>query len=138
MFASKYQSEPLQIPGTEQTCIVRKLTGAECEESERVALDNSIRGRSARGWAGKLSRIFAGETLTPDVLDELQSDPLAGHDRLTLARRGLVSWTCEEPTTSVSDLDDDALQFIATEVMRMTKPERFMTPEQRESATKKA
>jgi hypothetical protein len=66
------------------------------------------------------------------------SDPLAGYDRLSLAQSGVKAWSYDKPVTpaTVADVDDDALEFFATAVLKLTKPGLFQTPEEREADRK--
>lgn len=121
---------------TGQWVVVRKLTGRECETAERAGMLGMVNGKSSRGWAGRLARIFAGEGVTSDIVEQLQSDPMCGFDRSEVVRGGLVSWSYNRPLTDIADLDDEALDFIAIEVMRLTKPGRFQSADEREAARK--
>lgn len=136
-FASESQSDP--IPFTcdpAQSYVVRKLTGGEVESAEREALKSFVSGRSSRGFAGHIARIFAGAN-TPEDMEKAAADPLKGYDRVSLIRSGLVSWTYEKSTTAgVDDLDDEATEQIARSVMQQTKPWLFQTAEEREAARK--
>lgn len=60
-------------------------------------------------------------------------------DRLTaVVRAGLKTWTVDAPVTpeTIDDLDGEALNHFATEIMRLTKPELFQTAEEQEAAQK--
>lgn len=60
-------------------------------------------------------------------------------DRLTaLVRAGLKTWTVDAPLTpeTIDDLDGEALNHFATEIMRLTKPALFQTTEEAEAEQK--
>lgn len=154
-FARHSISKPITLPfDPDHSIVMRKLTGGEVEAAERAHMLSLVNGKSARGWAGRLARIFAGaEPVTAEAVQALAADPLSGYDRLTVARAGLVSWTYDLPTTPhaipatdpdakpvlydpVADLDDEALEFIAREVAKKTWPSRFQTVEQMEADRK--
>lgn len=140
------------------TVTVRKLTGRELEAAQEAHRDSILSG-SARSWGRTFRRMLEKGASDPDVLKAL-ADPLTGYDRYALVRSGLVSWTYPqsiktvkaktavpangampaEPTVeasdAVEDLDDEAVDFIATEVLRLTKPTLFLTPEEAEGARK--
>lgn len=146
-FASLRVSDPIALPfDPPNTITVRKLTGRHVELAQAAHLRSLVAGQSARGWEAKLRRSL-------DSGDEQQvravlADPLNGYDRHTVVAFGLVSWTYananvekdgdpHKPTPKqIDDLDDEALEFIATEVMRLTKPHLFQTIEEAEAARK--
>lgn len=142
-FASLSVSDPIPLPfDPPHTVIVRKLTGREIE-----AAQDAHRGNlgSPRSWAATFRRMLEQGTATdPEVLKAIR-DPLTGYDRYALVRAGLVAWSYPQPikrtekaatdTTvvtvdAVEDLDDEAVDFIAREVLRRTKPALFLTTEE--------
>lgn len=142
IFASQTQSDPIPIPfDAPHTIVVRKLTGTEY----RAAVNDS---------EGRITALFRRALATGGVTDPavfaVAADPLLGHDRSALVRAGLVSWSYPQSVKpvaaegtkppvmvdAVADLDDEALDFIATEVLRLTKPAYFVTPEAVEDAQK--
>jgi PhoPQ-activated pathogenicity-related protein len=148
-FASHRQSPPLSLPwDAEAWAVVRCLTGREVEAAEREHMRNLVNGKSSRGWAGHLAKLFSGEAvLDESAIASVMADPLRGVDRLAVVRAGLVSWSygATEPHMvgdakrlydPVGDLDDDALEFLAREVWRQTKPYLFQTAEELEAARK--
>ena len=145
-FASLTTSEPSPLPFDEgQWVKVRKLTGREIEAAQDAHRGGFASG-STRAWAATFRRALEKGATDPDVLKAL-ADPLTGYDRYVLARAGLVAWSYDgvinrvEPSADVydaiRDLDDDAVDFIAREVLRLTKPALFMaTIEDAEAARK--
>jgi len=76
----------------------------------------------------------------PEVLKAI-ADPLTGYDRYALVRAGLVAWSYPQSITRIpccrrmrptrsTIFDDEAVDFIATEVLRLTKPALFHTTEE--------
>ena len=151
VFASWTQSDPIPIPfDPPHTVTVRKLTGREVD-----AAADAHRGQFAAGsprlWPALLRRALEKGASDPDVQKAI-ADPLLGYDRFALVRSGLVAWsyplsikrteTTATGTTvitivdAVEDLDDEAVDFIATEVLRLTKPKLFQTAEE-QAAEKK-
>lgn len=151
-FASKTQSNPIPLPfDPPHTVVVRKLTGRELEAAQD-AHRGSIASGSSRSWAATFRRMLEKGASDPDVMKAI-ADPLTGYDRYALVRSGLVSWSypesvkpvaarpaveakggrpaspAVEASDAVEDLDDDAVDFIATEVLRLTKPTLFQTQE---------
>lgn len=142
IFASQTTSDPIPIPfDAPHTITVRQLTGREVELAQAEHLKSLINGRSPRGWSDAFQRLLTKGLGTDKDAAEVIRDPLNGFDRVSVVRFGLMGWsydqsiapvttpaTKEQPAVvsdAVADLTDEALQFIATEVMRKTKPDRF-------------
>lgn len=139
IFASQTQAT-VTVPGEDgQTVTVRALTGTEFDAAQAAHLRAIAEGHSARGWSGTFRRQLAKGVVSDAAVVEMLADPLNGFDRLTLVKSGLVAWTYGEVAPArVDDLKDDVLEFIATEVLRLTKPALFVrTVDEVEAATKK-
>lgn len=112
-----------------QAVTIRKLTGREFERAqESAALALAGQGRT-RSFAVRLRRILEGGASVADAEGALR-DPLVGFDRFAVIKAGLISWTypLQDGKTrdeQVEDLDDDAAEWLACEVLRLTKPELF-------------
>jgi len=54
-------------------------------------------------------------------------DPLLTFDKATLVAKGLVSWTYDAKVdaASIEDLDEETLDLLAREILRLTKPALF-------------
>jgi hypothetical protein len=152
-FASQSVSDPIPLPfDPPHTVTVRKLTGREVEAAA-AAHRSGLAGGNARSWPEKLKRALQYGATDPEVLKAIQ-DPLTGYDRFALVRSGLVAWSyplpikrIDTPATgttvlsvvdAVEDLDDEAVDFIATEVLRLTKPALFYATEEVAEAEKKS
>lgn len=143
IFASHTQAT-WPIPGTSFTVTVQKLSGRALEVAESEHLRGEFNGANPRGWAGKFRKLLAEGGATDADAQKAIVDPLGGYDRLTVALRGVKAWTCVdaegEPipvnAATVADLDDEALEFMAIEVMRLTKPHLFQTTEEQGDARK--
>lgn len=74
------------------------------------------------------------------AVEAAQADPLNGFDPATLVQLGVTAWTYTEAVplepTTIDDLSDEALTFIATEVLRLTKPALFKSAEERKADQK--
>lgn len=139
IFASQTQAT-VAVPGEDgQTVTVRALTGGEYDAAQEAHLKAIAEGHSARGWSGTFRRQLAKGVVSDAAVVEMLADPLNGFDRHTVVKAGLVAWTYGEVTPAlVDDLKDDVLEFIATEVMRLTKPSLFLrSVDEAEAATKK-
>lgn len=158
-FASLTQSDPIPLPfDPPNWVIVRKLTGRELEAAAE-AHRSGLAGGSARAWPVTFRRALVQGASDPDVLKAL-ADPLTGYDRYALVRSGLVAWSypqsvkpiaavkavmkdgtvvtpAVDESDAVGDLDDDAVDFLAREVLRRTKPALFVTTEEDVAAAQK-
>jgi hypothetical protein len=141
IFASQTQSDPIPLPfDPPHTVTVRKLTGRECDAA-RDAHATGLAAGGARQWATKFRRILEGSISDKVQIEQAIADPLTGYDRFALVRSGLVAWsypqaikreqkTLGDPIVdAIDDLDDEAVDFIATEVLRITKPGLFHVTE---------
>ena len=138
-FASQTQSDPIPLPfDPPHTVTVRKLTGRECDAAQEAHRGQFASG-GGRSWALAFRRALEKGASDPAVLNAL-ADPLTGYDRFALVRSGLVAWSYPQsvkPVTvkdgtkpdlvvdAIDDLDDETVDFIATEVLRLTKPALF-------------
>lgn len=158
IFASATQSQPIPIPfDPPHTIVVRKLTGRECDAAQEAHRANVAAG-SPRSWAATFRRALEKGASDPAVLKAI-ADPLTGYDRFVLVSAGLVSWSYPQliatpPSANakdkgvhavvaatrqqvLDDLDDEAIDFIATEVLRLTKPALFYASEEDAEAAQK-
>jgi hypothetical protein len=138
MFASE-TTETLALPfDAPHTVTIQKLTGADIEKAQAEHLNATVAGRSPRGWAGLFQNALRTGTATLADAEKAQRDPLAGYDRSTIVRCGLKAWTYarELDAKAVADIDDDALEFLALAIMKLTKPWLFQTEEEAEAAQK--
>jgi hypothetical protein len=150
-FASHTTSDPIPLPfDPPHTVTVRKLTGREIEAAA-AAHRGQFASNNPRRWPTLLKRALEHGAADPEVTRAL-ADPLLGYDRYALVRSGLVAWsypqavkpllvatgtTAAVTLDAIEDLDDEAVDFIATEVLRLTKPRLFDgTAEDGETAQK--
>lgn len=150
-FASHTTSDQIPIPWDKpHTITVRKLTGREIERAQEAHRDSLASG-SARSWAVTFRRMLEKGAKDPEVLKAI-ADPLTGYDRFALVRAGLVAWSYPQsvkPVTvksegkpdriddAIDDLDDETVDFIAREVLRLTKPGLFLATEEEVGAAQK-
>ena len=94
-----------------------------------------------------MQKLFDGpaKTDTEKQIAAVQADPLNGYDLYTVMAGGIQSWTYAESLNAepvrrdrrarqkitvmriaaLDDLSEEAIQFFATEIMRLTKPDLF-------------
>lgn len=149
MFASLTQAI-VAIPwDPPHTVTVRKLTGRELEAAQAAHRDSLATGNS-RSWAALFRRGLQKGASDPDVLTAI-ADPLTGYDRYVIVRAGLLAWSYPQaikPVTvkgegkpdaivdAIDDLDDEGVDCIAREILRLTKPALFLTVEEAEAEKK--
>lgn len=143
-FASATTSDPIPLPGDpSQTYTVRKLTGEEVERAQAVHAAGIANGR---GWANKFRSAIARGVATDAQVAEAATDPLLGYDRTTLVKCGLTGWTFTDAkgrpkaftAAAKADLVDEAMEVVAIDVLKLTKPGLFKTAEELEADRKNA
>lgn len=133
LFARNTQ-DTIMIEG--ESLLIRKLTGKEVELAQAEHMKSFVNGRSTRGWSGAMTRLLNGLGTEVDA-QAVAADPLAGFDRSTVAKCGWLELGGEKVTPAqVDGLTDEALETIALGVMRLTKPDLFLSAEGRAAARK--
>jgi len=136
-FASLTVSDRIPLPFDEgQWVQVRKLTGRESDQAQDAHRSAFASGRIS-AWSATFRRALEKGATDPQVMQAL-NDPLTGYDRFVVAKAGLVAWSYDRAidAAAVEDLDDAAVDFIAREVLRRTKPKLFESAEDAEAARK--
>lgn len=134
----------IEIPNTDgQRVTIRKLAPKQLaqarEAMQREAeadFERQIRVTKALGE----DMIKAVRDIKPEAIQAAtQADPLLMFDALTIAQKGIVSWTfpdVKRTDESVADLDEETVTFIATEVLKLTKPALYQTSDEAEADRK--
>jgi hypothetical protein len=93
---------------------------------------------------------------TEKAVADVKKNPLNGYDKYSLLYDGIKAWTYPsslervavvertpdghevtvQRVPAIEDLDEAAVDFFATEILRLTKPSLFQTPEEQEAAAK--
>ncbi len=143
MFAS-HTTTTVTVPGeTPGTVTIHKLSGKDFDAAQLAHMTGFVTGHG-RNWSTKFLRVAqAGIATEADALKVL-ADPLSGFDRLELVKRGVAAWSCLNakgeplPVTpqAIEDLDDETLELLATEVLRLTKPRLFLSAKEAEGEQK--
>lgn len=150
IFASDTE-QTVAIPFDEpHTVRIRKLTGREVELAQESHAVGIAMGGS-RSWSARVRLMLEKGPSDPEVRKMLD-DPMLGFDRFAVIRSGLISWTYPRPlrpdatkpekkdaapfVDPINDLDDEAADFIASAILKLTKPALFLTAEQ-QAALKK-
>jgi len=145
IFASRAQ-KTLEIPfDPPHTVTIQKLAGRHlkraAEENQRKGVD-TFRKLGGATFQQELSAVRdaekkASNTPAPAVA---APDPMAGYDADVLIEHGITAWSYGEgkPTPEeLADLTEEAAEFFAREILRLSKPALFLTAEENEAVQKK-
>jgi hypothetical protein len=117
------------------TITIRKLRGGEDERAKAAGISVKVRTlvKKFEALRGMLNTAIV-EDLKADV-----ADPLVAYDRASVITGGLVAWTYHDgapPTPEqIADLDDDAMDWIARAILRLSKPAAFVGAEAAQKET---
>lgn len=133
---------------------LQKLAGRHLQKAEVAAQANWIETMDAKGGIKKQREIlkaYKDDEPKPDPEKEPEPepekpvDPLAQLDPYTVCRFGIKAWTYDESLSldadtqriaALDDMDQDSLEWFATEVMRLTRPRLFQTKAEHKEAEK--
>lgn len=137
---AKLRSAVLTIPNTNgDTATIRGLSptglrAAQAENQRKAVL------------AMKAQRELVGEdddsAVDPDAVlayqEQVRRTPLLAYDAETLIVKGVSSWTLELEANpeNVAELDEDTRDWLATEILRLSKPSLFRTLDEQEADRK--
>jgi len=153
MFASDTQVT-LDIPfDPPHTVTLQKLNGRQLVRAQKASFNSMIAEVQGRGGAKvqkDIQTLFERDAAdTAKAIAEVQADPLNGYDPYSLLYSGIKAWSVGKPLElvavvektadsrdvtvlripAIDDLDEEAVHWFATEVMRLTKPALFLTEE---------
>lgn len=140
MFVTRKRKE-IEINGGEAnggvTVEIQAVTSKVLKKaSTKAQLDNMEQFREL-GGAKMLDELKA---MSPDDVEREKRaiDPLTGFDRQTLLQAGVIRWTAEEALTpdNLAVLEADVEDTLAREVLRLSRPELFLTPGEAAAAQK--
>lgn len=147
------------------TVTIKKLSGGHIERAQKNFFNGLVGDIQARGGASvqrDIETLFkkeptddAKETLNVAV-EEVKKDPMNGYDKATLVRYGVSAWTYPESLVPVpviekdergrdvtvmrvpalDDLTDEALDFFAEQVLRLTRPQLFQSKDDQDAEQK--
>lgn len=136
---------------------IQKLAGRHLGKAEVAAQANWIETMDAKGGVKKQREVMKAFRDDPEPAVEKTSEPepepepekpvnpLAQLDPYTVCRFGIKAWTYPESlfvdadtqrVAALDDMDQDSLEWFATEIMRLTKPRLFQTKDERKEAEK--
>jgi hypothetical protein len=138
---------------------LRKLAGRHLERARNAFMTSLFLDVQARGGAAvqkDMQQLFVKDAPNKeDVEDQVKkaaADPLNGFDPYVVTQGGITAWSYPESLAvelvtdekgnqlprvkAIDDLDEDAVRWFATEVMRITKPALFQTAAEVEAERK--
>lgn len=139
IFASRVEKViaiPFDVP---QTVTIRRLAGRHLE---RAQLESQVTAASAVQRMG--GPAFQRELLTvagPKVESASTAappDPLNLYDHYVLLDKGICAWSYDEPIDSahIEDLTEEVVEFLAREILKLSKPALFRSKEEQEADRK--
>lgn len=138
---------------------IRKLAGRHLERARNAFMTGLFLDVQARGGAAvqkDMQQLFVKDAPNKEEVEAkvkaVAADPLNGFDPYVVAQGGIVAWTYPESLAvelvtdekgnqvprvkALDDLDEDAVRWFATEIMRLTKPALFQTAAEAEGERK--
>ena len=141
VFAS-LRTATLSIPRTTgATVSIRGLSPRALEAAQKEHQRQALQAmREAREAGGEDALGQVDPAAVQAYLDEQRRNPLLAYDAESLVVKGVTAWTLELPHTaeSVAELDEDVRDYIATEILKLSKPSLFRTVEEQEADQKEA
>lgn len=144
IFAHK-QTKTLDVPivfndegdSRQYVVVIRQLNPRQIEAAVKETQRRSFEDVKALGGFSVLKELR--ELVTDEqAKDEGEKNPLLIYDRETLIDKGVVSWTFPEDKTpeNIANLTEDVRDWLATEILRLTKPALVQSQEERKAAQK--
>jgi hypothetical protein len=155
IFANRI-TKTLPVPGMDgQTITIRKLAPRHLEAAATEAQRKAI--AASRAMADQFSGFDVAvlrDLRTLDTSKEAEADtaddgeraadapaaanPLAGFDAVTLIEKGVTEWSFTEPLgrEAFEEIDADTRDWLATEILRLSRPSLFQSADEVEQAQK--
>lgn len=116
--------ELASAPG--QSITIRKLAPKHLRESTLAAQKDSMQNLRDLGGTAFIRELQELQQSDKPPTEE-RPDPLTLHHVPTLLKAGVVSWTLAEKVTTetLEDLDDELQEWLAREILRLSKPALF-------------
>lgn len=128
---TSFVTEVLEVPGEPgQTITIRRLAPKALERARDAARERGNREmRLTRESMGEAEFDAFKAEIAKNIADggTTVSDPLNGYDRLSLVKDGVTGWTFDAPldTASFEDIDEDRLEWLATAILKLSKPSLY-------------
>lgn len=131
-------SQVLDVPGG-GTITIRKLAPKHLDEARKVSQDRAF--AEVQRTRDMLSADFLERVMAETKPDQGSvRDPLLAYDRVVLMQHGVTAWSFDQPVSveSFEDIDDDRADWIAGQILRLSKPSLYQTESEQEDARKNA
>jgi hypothetical protein len=142
IFASR-TTKVVEIPfDPPQTVTIQKLAGRHLEkarQAQQAAAVDTLQRMGGSAFQRDMAALGDPAAVAKRVA-AVQADPLNGFDRAALLQAGIKAWTYDEPVTPASfdDLSEEAVDYLAREILKLTKPALFRTGDEQEAEKKTA
>ena len=126
-FASQTQKIITPPSDPDARITIQKLPGRHLLAAREQSQLESIAQFRKFGGAEFQKELASIKTDDQDAATKI-ADPLNLYDIATLLEHGIAAWTFERPVDveARKDLDDDDSEFIAREILRLSKPSLFV------------
>lgn len=125
----------VQIPGENESVVIRKLSHKELKEAARARQSEGV--GFMRELGGELMKALRDEDNDKiKRIQEQQEANVSNYDRDTLLRRGVVSWTYSVPPIAptpladakttrdgIDELDEPTAKFLAQAIFDFSRPD---------------
>jgi hypothetical protein len=118
------------------TVTIQKLSGRhlrKADDAQDFAAQDYVKQMGGQEFRKQLAEATKGKT--PEEIAQVTYDPVHNYDKHLVVLYGLKAWTYEEEIPApadeaarkalIEDLEPDALEFIAREILRWTRPSLF-------------
>lgn len=113
---------------------IKKLPGRHLEKAKNAFLASLVAGVQERGGAQvqKEMQDLWNDPKAAEQVEQIKADPLNGYDKYVLIEHGLVTWTYRQQVSaeSIGDLDEDMVDWLAREILKLTKPKLFLSADE--------
>jgi hypothetical protein len=152
IFASR-RTKTVEIPfDPPNTVTIQALAGRHLERAQQetqFASADSLKRLGGIAFQRELAQL-GDDNKRDELVKQHQADPLNSYDKYTVNQRGIVSWSYPEslkPETyqdetgqtvtrvkALDDLDSEAVDFFAREILQLSKPSLFLTDDETKAA----
>jgi len=140
IFASRV-TKVIELPfDAPQTVTIQKLAGRHLQKAHEADQFATVEGLKRMGGVAFQRELAAlGDDAKREALvAQQQADPMNGYDVYVLLTHGIKSWSYGVPVSpeAIEDLDEEAVAFLAREILQLSKPGLFLTADERQAAQK--
>lgn len=129
-----------QVPGAPDAFV--EIHGLSPRSLQLAAQEHQRQAMAAFKEAKAMSAAVDFDAVDPEAVKAYQTqmakNPLLSYDAATLIEKGVTAWSFELPPTpeSIEELDEDVRDYIADQILRLSKPSLYRTDEEQETDRK--